>query len=319
MGGKNAGEPAGPIFMGIHGILEKQIKFCRNMGIKTTGDRPMKKQNIKKGLVVWYSQTGNTKRIGRVIASAWKKQRIETKACDYRSVDPATLSRYDIIAAGSPVYYYEVPPNFREWLATIPDITGTPVASFVTFGGKGGNQHNTACKLLAHLAEKGGVPAGMATFGNMSTFAPDWTVGNIRRVLNYRHLPDSGSFNAAADFAASVLLNARNDYCIDVKEKFSLYNLIKGRTSIGFTKLILTEHSIDGKKCIRCGKCHDLCPVDAITSDRYSVDTEKCIACFGCVNNCPVNAVRMKFAGKEVYGYMEFLKRNNITVNEPRV
>ena len=290
---------------------------CRGMtkGVKTVST--MKKGEIKKGLVVWYSQAGNTARAGRVIASAWEKQGLSVTACDYRDIDSAAPAGYDIIAAGSPVFYYEVPENFRLWLKAMPLIKGIPASSFVTCGGAGGNQQNTACELLGLLAEKGGVPVGIRTFSNMSTFAPTWSMGNSARVLKYRHLPDEGTFSAARSFAESSLLNARAGKGIEVKGNFSFSNIIRGGASIALTKLVMTGHSIDEKKCIRCGTCAEKCPVDAIGPDRESVDTDKCIACFGCVNNCPANAVKMRFMGNDVYGYMEFLKRNNITIQEP--
>jgi ferredoxin len=43
-----------------------------------------------------------------------------------------------------------------------------------------------------------------------------------------------------------------------------------------------------------------------------TVDRDRCILCLGCVNNCPHNAVTMKFLGREIYGYMEFVKRNGL-------
>jgi len=290
---------------------------CKSMGRTVKQKFEMKKNPVTKALVVWYSQTGNTERIGRAIALSWRKNGIETTACDYRNMDADSLAGYDIIAAGSPVYYYEVPENYHQWLKTIPDISGTPVAAFVTFGGAGGNQHNTACELLGLLADRGGVPAGMATFSCMSAFAPTWSTGNSGRILKYRHLPDNATYNAAREFAESVLSNAAQGRAVAVKGKFSLNNTIKGGVSIGFTKLLMTGHSIDDKKCIRCGKCVEKCPVDAINPERESVDTDKCIACFGCVNNCPANAVEMKFAGKAVYGFNEFLKKNSIAILEP--
>ena len=293
------------------------ITGCKSMGIKIKNNRAMKNGKIKNGLVIWYSQAGNTERIGRAIATAWRKQGINVTACDYRNLDASKIQGFDIIAAGSPVFYYEVPENFRNWLKTIPAIEGVPVASFVTFGGAGGNQHNTACELLAIMADKGGVPAGMEKFSNMSTFAPTWSAGNGGRVLKYRHLPDQGTFSAARTFAESVLSNARAGTGIDVSGNFSFNNMIKGGTSIAFTKLLMTGHSIDAKKCIKCGTCVEKCPVDAIGPERDEVDTGKCIACFGCVNNCPVNAVKIRFAGKDVYGYNEFLKRNEVKVSEP--
>ncbi|NLV68692.1 MAG: 4Fe-4S binding protein [Spirochaetes bacterium] len=293
------------------------ITGCKSMGIKIKNNREIKKGGIKKGLVLWYSQAGNTERIGRAIASAWRKQGLKVTSGDYRSFDAAEINGYDIIAAGSPVFYYEVPENFRDWLKTIPSIEGVPVASFVTFGGAGGNQHNTACELMALLADKGGVPAGIEKFSNMSTFAPTWSSGNTGRILKYRHLPDEGTFNRARGYAESVLSSARAGKGIEVNGNFSFNNTMKGGVSIFFTKLLMTGHSIDHKKCIRCGICVEKCPVDAIGPDRDGVDTGKCIACFGCVNNCPVNAVKLRFAGKDVYGFTEFLKRNGITIREP--
>ena len=305
------------ILAGILTAAAAIITGCKSMGIKIKNNRVMRSGSIKNGLIIWYSQAGNTERIGRVIASAWRKQGIKVTSGDYRNFDAEKISGYDIIAAGSPVFYYEVPENFRDWLKTIPSIEGIPVASFVTFGGAGGNQHNTACELLALLAAKGGVPAGIEKFSNMSTFAPTWSAGNGGRVLKYRHLPDEETFSRARGYAESVLSNARAGKGIDVNGNFSFNNMLKGGTSIAFTKLVMTGHSIDDKKCIRCGKCVEKCPVDAIGPDKASVDTGKCIACFGCVNNCPVNAVKIRFAGKDVYGYAEFLKRNGITIREP--
>lgn len=293
------------------------ITGCKSMGVRIKNTRPIKNSKIKNGLVVWYSQAGNTARIGRAIAASWRKQGLKVTACDYRKIDAAALPGYDIIAAGSPVFYYEVPENFRSWLKAIPSIDGIPAASFVTFGGAGGNQHNTACELAALLSAKGGVPVGMEKFSNMSTFAPTWSLGNSERILKYRHLPDDNTYTAARTFAGEALSNAQAGRGIDVNGNFSLNNMFKGGISITFTKLVMTGHSIDNKKCIGCGKCNETCPVDAIGPGRESVDTDRCIACFGCLNNCPVSAVKIRFAGKDVYGYPEFLKRNGITVREP--
>lgn len=305
--------------LGGLGIAAGIFVAGKSMGIRIKNKRAVKNTAIKTGLVVWYSQAGNTERTGKTIAATWRKLGIRVTAGDYRHIDPKKIPGYDIIAVGSPVYYYEVPGNFRSWLGAIPAIEGIPVASFVTYGGAGGNQHNTACELLQILSHKGGVPVGMEKFSNMSTFAPTWSTGNSRRILKYRHLPDESTFSLIRGFAAFALSNAMAGRGIDVKGNFSLNNMIKGKPSISFTKMVMTGHYIDKKKCIRCGKCEEICPASAIGPQRDRVDTGSCIACFGCVNNCPVNAVKIRFAGKDVYGYREFLKRNNINVAEPKV
>lgn len=52
-----------------------------------------------------------------------------------------------------------------------------------------------------------------------------------------------------------------------------------------------TKLQIDQKKCTGCGKCRQVCPVNAITND-YIVDFEKCrhVRCFKCWEICPKSA-----------------------------
>jgi NAD-dependent dihydropyrimidine dehydrogenase PreA subunit len=53
---------------------------------------------------------------------------------------------------------------------------------------------------------------------------------------------------------------------------------------------------IDYEKCIGCGTCVDICPMDVIRSDAgivhiaYPID---CMTCFLCESECPVGAVIM--------------------------
>lgn len=277
----------------------------------------MKKPDIKKGLVLWYSQTGHTERVGKIIAARWRQQGLRVTEGDYRTIPKETLSGYDIIAAGTPVFYYDVPGNFKEWLDGIPDIPATPVASFVTFGGEGGNQHNTACRLLEFFTEKGGRPLGARTFGNMSTYAFTWSMGNTERILAYRHLPDAGTYGRVREFASAVLETAKKGLTVPAEGRFSFQNLLRGGVSISPSKLFITNHHIDSALCISCGTCREGCPVNAIDLSRNRIDTSACIACLGCVNNCPAQAMKMNFLGREVYGFREFLRRNNITITEP--
>jgi ferredoxin/flavodoxin len=277
----------------------------------------MKTNKVKRGLVVWYSQTGNTKRIGKLIAATWAKAGIKTDSGDYRKLGKINPADYDVIAVGSPVHYYEVPENFRQWINGISKIDGTPVASFVTFGGEGGNQHNTAYSILEMLSRKGGVPVGMGLFGAMSSFAPTWSAGSGDRVLKYKDQPDNAVYSRVRKYAADILANVQNGKSFEASEEFSFSDYVRGGVSIGLTKLMITNHHVNKDKCIACGTCVENCPVKAISPDQAVVDTDKCIACLGCVNNCPAEAVEMKFMGRNVYGFNEFLKRNKITVTEP--
>lgn len=42
--------------------------------------------------------------------------------------------------------------------------------------------------------------------------------------------------------------------------------------------------------CIKCGKCTNVCPVDAINPENYDIDKQKCTACGTCAKVCYANA-----------------------------
>lgn len=45
-------------------------------------------------------------------------------------------------------------------------------------------------------------------------------------------------------------------------------------------------------KCVGCGNCKEVCPVDAISEGTpYVIDAGKCIDCGNCVGECPVEAI----------------------------
>jgi ferredoxin len=53
---------------------------------------------------------------------------------------------------------------------------------------------------------------------------------------------------------------------------------------------------IDDQKCIHCGACYSLCPVDAIKiEDDYSIkfEEELCVRCGTCLDACPMTAISL--------------------------
>jgi ferredoxin len=266
----------------------------------------------KTAAVVWYSQTGNTERVGRKIADTLEAQGIRTVSAEYRHFNSVELSQVDLIIAGSPVYYYDVPGNFKQWLNKIPDITGKPVSCYVTFGGEGGNQYNTVRTLAGLFVEKGGVPVGLDTFGSMSTYAVTWSLGNRKRILKYSHLPDDTTFSQSEIFTHRCVDRAEKGEAVCIEKEFTFSEQVKGGLSIWASKLLTTNHSVNKDLCIRCMVCVDICPVGAIDPEMGRVDTSACVACLGCINNCPVDAVQMDYLGKKVYGLKTFKKMNGI-------
>ncbi|MBR4692203.1 MAG: 4Fe-4S binding protein [Oscillospiraceae bacterium] len=56
-----------------------------------------------------------------------------------------------------------------------------------------------------------------------------------------------------------------------------------------FQKISLLRLSLDGEKCVSCGKCERTCPMDVrVTADPNSAE---CIRCGACVRSCPSGAL----------------------------
>ena len=56
----------------------------------------------------------------------------------------------------------------------------------------------------------------------------------------------------------------------------------------------LVDFVVDESKCIKCGRCYQVCPADAIEWKKREVariNQEKCIKCKSCITECPVMAI----------------------------
>jgi ferredoxin/flavodoxin len=275
----------------------------------------LKTRNPKRALVLWYSQTGQTRRYAKLIGCILKGNGLSVDARDIQEVDKNILPDYDLIIVGTPVFYYDTPSNVCRWLETIPSIKGTPVAAVVSFGGPEGNQHNASSHILKLLAGKGGVPVGRDTFRNIASYpTPNW---NNPKQISGQRLPNAATFDQVRRFTADTLERITRGETISVGYEVALREGLSLLPLVWLNKKAIGKHTVDAAKCIDCQTCVKKCPTKAINPSRQTVDQEKCLACFGCLNNCPADAVVMDYMGERLYGFPEYLKRKKITIMEP--
>jgi Fe-S-cluster-containing hydrogenase component 2 len=77
----------------------------------------------------------------------------------------------------------------------------------------------------------------------------------------------------------------------------ALQKVVKAFRKRGATVSIPKLIEIDSEKCISCGACLTLCPVEAITMDEDATvvfNQEKCLGstCSACVDACPARAIK---------------------------
>jgi ferredoxin len=81
-----------------------------------------------------------------------------------------------------------------------------------------------------------------------------------------------------------MLIEAPDDKASELAEAFKE----KG-VKVEIRKSVAVTH-----KCVFCGDCVSICPVDAIGYDdehRITIKQEECVGCLRCVNICPYRAI----------------------------
>jgi ferredoxin len=279
---------------------------------------PIRTTETKKALVAWYSQTGYTERDGRLLARTMESHGVNVTSSDVRDVDINRIKDYDLIVVGSPVFYYDTPAYVKDWIMSLPDLEGTPVASYVTFGGPEGNQHNAACSILECLSKKKGAPIALNTFRNMGTFPLSWSNDkDSDNILEDSHLPNEETYKKVRAYAESILSKVKQGKTGEFVKTLNLREVSTLFNPVWWTKLSIENQSIIEDKCIGCGTCVEKCPVNAINLSTYTVNVGSCVLCFGCLNNCPAQAVNMEYKGNRLIGYDELMKMKGFQVTEP--
>ena len=57
----------------------------------------------------------------------------------------------------------------------------------------------------------------------------------------------------------------------------------------------LMRVKVDTDKCVSCGKCKKVCPmdVDVTNNSRKRINGTECILCFECIDECPKKALHL--------------------------
>ncbi|MFA6860458.1 MAG: 4Fe-4S binding protein [Clostridia bacterium] len=61
-------------------------------------------------------------------------------------------------------------------------------------------------------------------------------------------------------------------------------------------RVLKEKKMIDKSKCISCGTCVSICPVEAISFDangKAEINPKKCIKCGACEGACPTEAIQI--------------------------
>jgi NAD(P)H dehydrogenase (quinone) len=135
---------------------------------------------MAKALVIYYSRTGNTKKMAESVAEGIKNEGMEVVIKEAKDVDADELLNYDAIAIGSPTYYGSMASEIKNLLDESVKfhgkLEGKIGAAFASSANVGGGNETTILDILNAMLIHGmiiqGDPQG-DHYGAVAIGAPD--------------------------------------------------------------------------------------------------------------------------------------------------
>jgi NAD(P)H dehydrogenase (quinone) len=138
---------------------------------------------MAKGIVIYYSRSGNTKKMAEIVAEAMNKAGLSTDCKSVEKVKADDLLKYDAIVVGSPTYYGHmagpIKQLFDETVSFHGGLDGKVGAAFSSAANIGGGNETTIMGIIEAMLIAGmivhGDPQG-DHYGPVSIGAPDQRV-----------------------------------------------------------------------------------------------------------------------------------------------
>ncbi|MDV4152237.1 EFR1 family ferrodoxin [Clostridium sp. AL.422] len=251
-----------------------------------------------KGIILYFSGTGNTKFIANKIAEEFYKNgcEIDTYSIEEK-IDLKNVS-YDYLILGFPKYFEYIPKFFIEYLEDNLSDTSKEIKTMIFSTGR------DRAKTYFNELEKKLLTKNYRVIVTKNFQMPDnYTLSKGYKKLtrkDYKEIFDS-SLVEIKDAVVNFLMD--NYMKENVNEiKASIYKTINKMKTKDLYKNSV-KYSVNSD-CDKCNLCVKICPtknIDNIGGDIKFRDN--CIMCCRCVNACPKNSIM--YNEKEHYQYKE--------------
>jgi len=138
---------------------------------------------MAKGIVIYYSRSGNTKQMAETIAKSMNDNGVETDCLIVDNVKVDDLLKYDAIVVGSPTYYGSMASQIKqlidESVVKHGQLDGKVGAAFSSSANIGGGNESTIMGILQAMLISGMVIQGDPQndhYGPVSIGKPDQRV-----------------------------------------------------------------------------------------------------------------------------------------------
>ncbi len=231
-------------------------------------------------MIFYFSATGNSKHVAEQIAKSLNDRAIPIDVCCKSEKFNFIAQPNEIIGFVCPVYNLGLPVVIIDFIKNLNlNISNNFVFTAVTFGGFSG----CASKMIKNLLAEKGICVNAAYSVRMpDTWTPVYDVSDKDKTDKINRKADK----SIAAVIRKIKNNKNGNY--DFRRLPFCEALYKDYENMRRTETLSVNES-----CVGCGKCADLCPVDAIEiqEGRPVWVKEKCAMCLGCLHRCPEFAI----------------------------
>jgi ferredoxin len=241
-------------------------------------------------LLVYFSQTGNTRTVAEAMADVFSTKGHIVRALPMKEAQPADIAGCDVMGFGTPCFESQAPKPVKDYLSTLPYLKGKPAFVFATCSGAPGRVLSDLTRILTK--RRASVMAGFIGRGTVHHPAP-CLMGRMPG------RPDQADLEKAQIFAASLadrLQDSRTGPMSGGKKdelspKWGFYELVSLIAQPFLLRILLPKPETDQAVCNKCNLCVEECPVGSISLNPYPVPDSTCIRCYRCQNICPQKAI----------------------------
>ena len=240
---------------------------------------------------LYFSGTGNSKYAAELFCKEYDK---ESGAYSIEDADAlSAVKDTNLIIIAYPVQYSTVPKIMRDYITDHSELWNNKkffiIATMGLFSGDGAG-------ILGRLLES----CGAEVIGGLHLKMPD-SIADEKALK--RPLEKNRELVKQADqkIKESVKqLKAGNPTQEGIGVLYRLAGFFGQRAYFGHkTKRYSSKVKVDTDKCIGCGICEKLCPMNNISiNEQKAVSGESCTMCYRCINKCPKQSITL--LGKRV-------------------
>lgn len=249
-----------------------------------------------KGIICYYSSTGNTK-----LACQYIAKHITSVTFDLFNIatdNDLNLAAYEIIGFASSTDFMAPPFLLKQFIDKLPVQNGKLAFVFNTYGLVSGK---TLTVLKNWVSAK-----GFKVIAGHSLQTPENYPPLIVKGIKSEQAPKLKQLNKFKDFIGelnNLLASSQSEELEEVNLKIGIINSLSPTHPRTKARIDMGSKYIEDSLCIECGICKSTCPYGAVELNPKPVfNMEKCYGCWSCFHHCPNKAIyTKKIRGKGHY------------------